>query len=157
MRSSRERLRGLRAAFTDAGVEFDERFLSVGNFGDDFSKSEVIRLMSQRAAPTAILTGGVLTTAGAIRALNQLGKQPGIDVSLVALDEWPLFDISTPRLASVARDASEIGTTAARLLLDMLSGSELTSLTVPTTYTPRESLTTVPGRRRKGAARNASA
>ena len=152
VRSSRERFRGMRAAFADSGVDFDDRFLSLGNFSDDFSKSEVIRLMSQRAAPTAILTGGVLTTAGAIRALNRLGKQPGIDVSLIALDEWPMFDIFTPRLASVARDASEIGTTAARLLLDMLSGSKPTSVTVPTIYTPGESLTKVPGRRRKAAA-----
>ncbi len=149
VRSTRERLRGYRAAFHDAGLEPDESLLSIGNFGDDYGKAEVIRLTARKPAPTAFLTGGVLITAGALRALTQLGRTPGVDIALVALDEWPLFDISVPSLASVSRDPNEMGTTAARLLLDMLNGSEPTALTVPTIYTPRESLTTIGTRPRK--------
>jgi LacI family transcriptional regulator len=151
VRSTRERLRGYRAAFHDAGLEPDESLLSIGNFGDDYGKAETIRLAARKPAPSAFLTGGVLITAGALRALTQLGRTPGIDIALVALDEWPLFDISVPSLASVSRDPNEMGTTAARLLLDMLNGSEPTTLTVPTTYTPRESLTTIDSRPRKAA------
>lgn len=151
VRSTRERLRGYRAAFHDAGLEPDESLLSIGNFGDDYGKAEVIRLTARKPAPTALLTGGVLITAGALRALTQLGRTPGVDIALVALDEWPLFDISTPSLASVSRDPNEIGTTAARLLLDMLNGSEPTALTVPTIYTPRDSLTTIASRGRRSA------
>lgn len=148
VRSTRERLRAYRDAFADAGAEADDALLSIGTFTSDFSKSEVIRLMSRRPAPTAVITGGVLTTAGAIRAFTQLGRRLGEDVAFVALDEWPLFDVTTPSLASVARDPNEIGTTAARLMLDMLGGGEATTITVPTTFTPRESLTTIARPRR---------
>lgn len=157
VRSTRERLRAYRDAFADAGADPEDALLSIGQFTSDFSKSEVIRLMSRRPEPTALITGGVLTTAGAIRALSQLGRTPGEDVALVALDEWPLFDVSTPSLASVARDPNEIGTTAARLMLDMLGGGEATTITVPTTFTPRESLTTIRGSRRPAATRTAAA
>lgn len=149
VRSTRERLRGYRAAFLDAGFAPDESLLSIGNFGDDYGKAEAIRLSARKPAPTALLTGGVLVTAGALRALTQLGRTPGIDIAVVALDEWPLFDLSVPSLASVSRDPNEMGTTAARLLLDMLGGAEPTALTVPTIYTPRDSLTTVSTRGRK--------
>lgn len=149
VRSTRERLRGYRAAFHDVGLEPDQSLLSIGNFGDDYGKAEVVRLIARKPAPTAFLTGGVLVTAGALRALMQLGRTPGIDIAVVALDEWPLFDISVPSLASVSRDPNEMGTTAARLLLDMLDGAEPTALTVPTIYTPRDSLTTVNTRGRK--------
>ena len=152
VRSTRERLRGFRAAFRDAGLEPDQSLLSIGNFGDDYGKAEVVRLTARKPAPTALLTGGVLVTAGALRALTQLGRTLGIDIALVALDEWPLFDISVPSLASVSRDPNEMGTTAARLLLDMLDGAEPTALTVPTIYTPRDSLTTINTRGRKPAA-----
>ena len=149
VRSTRERLRGYRAAFHDAGLEPDQSLLSIGNFGDDYGKAEVVRLTARKPAPTAFLTGGVLVTAGALRALMQLGRTPGVDIAVVALDEWPLFDISVPSLASVSRDPNEMGTTAARLLLDMLGGAEPTALTVPTIYTPRDSLTTISTRGRK--------
>lgn len=152
VRSTRERLRGYRDAFTAVGAAPEEALISIGNFTSDFSKAEVIRLMSRRPEPTAVITGGVLTTAGAIRALSQLGRRPGDDIAFVALDEWPLFDVTTPSLASVARDPNEIGTTAARLMLDMLGGGEAATITVPTTYTPRESLTTIAGRSRRGTA-----
>ncbi len=156
VRSTRERLRAYRDAFASAGAVPEESLISIGSFTSDFSKAEVIRLMSRRPEPTAIVTGGVLTTAGAIRALGQLRRTPGTDVAFVALDEWPLFDVSTPSLASVARDPNEIGTTAARVMLDMLGGGDATTITVPTIYTPRESLTTVGTRSRRTAAKVAA-
>ena len=156
VRSTRERLRAYRDAFADAGADPEDALLSIGQFTSDFSKSEVIRLMSRRPEPTALITGGVLTTAGAIRALSQLGRTPGEDVAFVALDEWPLFDVSTPSLASVARAPNAIATTAARLMLDMLGGGEATTITVPTTFTPRESLTTIRGARRSATGRTST-
>lgn len=157
VRSTRERLRGFSAAMADAGLKVDDSLVSIGSFTSDFSKGEVIRLMSRRPEPTAIVTGGVLTTAGAIRALSQLGRTPGQDIAFVALDEWPLFDVTSPAIASVARDPNEIGTTAARLLLDMLGGGQASTVTVPTTYTPRGSLTTVAAPRSRPRATPAKA
>lgn len=140
VRSSRERLRGYRAAFKAAGVPVDEALLLTGGFHEDYAKSEVIRLMSRSAEPTALLTGGIGATAGALRGLRQLRLEPGTDISVVALDEWSFFDVFAPQLASVSRDSDEMGTASARLLLDMLAGGEPRTVMLDTRFTPRSSI-----------------
>lgn len=140
VRSSRERFRGYRSAFEDADVKIDESLLLAGGFDIEYAQAAVMRLLSSAREPTAILTGGVATTAGAMRALRQLRQVPGTDVALVALDEWPLFDVFAPDMASVARDYHEMGTAAAWLMLDMLGGSEPREITIDTVFTPRGSI-----------------
>jgi LacI family transcriptional regulator len=142
VRTSRERLRAYRDAFAGAGVQVDEDLVLSGDFSADYAKAEVIRLLSRSPEPTALLTGGVGSTAGALRGLRQLRRVPGKDVALVALDEWPMFDVFTSDLASVARDSGEMGTASARLLLDMLDGADPGTVTIDTTFTPRGSITT---------------
>lgn len=140
VRSTRERFRGYRAAFADADIPLDEDLLLAGGFDIEYAQAKVMRLLSSARKPTAILTGGVATTAGAMRALRQLRRDPGTDVALVALDEWPLFDVFAPDLASVARDYDEMGTAAAWLMLDMLGGSEPREIVIDTVFTPRASI-----------------
>jgi LacI family transcriptional regulator len=141
VRSSRERIRGYRAAFEEAGVPVDEEMLHAGGFDTEYAQAKVMRMLSSSRKPTAILTGGVATTAGAMRALRQLRRDPQSEVALVALDEWPMFDVFAPDLASVARDYDEMGTAAAWLMLDMLGGSEAREIVIDTVFTPRASIT----------------
>jgi len=143
VRSSRERIRGYRAAFEDAGVVVDEDMLQAGGFDTEYAQAKVVRMLSSSRPPTAILTGGVATTAGAMRALRRLRRDPGSEVALIALDEWPMFDVFAPELASVARDYDEMGTAAAWLMLDMLGGAEAREIVIDTVFTPRASITSV--------------
>jgi LacI family transcriptional regulator len=140
VRSSRERVRGYRDAFAAASATVDEDLVVAGGFDMDYAKAEVIRLFSRSPEPTALMTGGVGSTAGALRALRQLRREPGREVAIVALDEWPMFDVFTPNLASVARDSDEMGTASARLLLDMLDGASPRVVTIDTTFTSRDSI-----------------
>lgn len=141
VRTSRERVRAYRDSFAARGVPVDETLILASSFDSDYSKSQVTKLLSREMEPTAVITGGIGTTAGALTAMRQLGLKPGRDVSLVALDEWPMFEIFTPHLASVSRDSNEMGTTSARLLLDMLSGLKPRTVIIDTVFTPRESIT----------------
>jgi LacI family transcriptional regulator len=140
VRSSRERKRGYDAAFHAAGLTVDPRLLAFGGFDVAFAQAETVRLLSGVPAPTALLTGGVATTAGALQGLRELRLRPGDDVALVALDEWPMFEAFTPGLSSVARDSDEMGTSSARLMLDMLQGSLPRTTIIGTSFFPRESL-----------------
>ena len=144
VRTSRERVRAYRDAFSAMDVPVNEELLMASSFHTDYAKSEVTKLFSRPNEPTALITGGIGTTAGALIALRQFRLEPGRDISIVALDEWPMFDIFTPQLASVARDSGEMGTTSARLLLDMLQGSEPRTVVIDTVFTPRASITAAP-------------
>lgn len=123
VRTLLERVRAYRGEFPAGGLVVDEDLTLAGGFEMDYAKSEVIRLFSRSPEPTAFLTGRVPAPAGALRALRQLRREPGWDVATVALDEWPMFDVFTPDLASVSRDSDKMGTASARLLLDMLDGA----------------------------------
>lgn len=116
--------------------------LGLGGFDTQYARDEVIRMMSSRPAPTALLGGGVGSTAGVLASLRQLGIAPGEQISMVALDEWPMFDIFLPDLASVSRDSGHIGIAAAQLLLDVLGGAGPCTVSVATKYTARASVTT---------------
>ncbi len=140
VRSTRERLRGYEAAHQEAGVPVNPRYLALGGFDQAFAKTEVQRLLSGVEPPTALLTGGISSTAGALQAMRQLRLVVGEDVAVVVLDEWPLFDMLAPGFSSVSRDSDEMGTAAARLLLDMLHGEPARTITIDTVFTPRESL-----------------
>jgi LacI family transcriptional regulator len=140
VRSSRERRRGYLDAYAAAGVKIEPDYMIFGEFGADFAKSQAIRLMTGVTPVTALLTGGLGSTTGALRAMRQLRREAGRDVAVVALDQWPGFDVFSPWLSSVVRDSAEMGAAAAHLLLDMLSGSGARVEMIDTHFVPRESL-----------------
>jgi len=144
VRSSRERVRAYRDAFSAHGLEVDESLIMASSFDSDYSKSQVSQLLSREVTPTALITGGVAATAGALTAMRQLRVEAGRDISIVAMDEWPMSEFFSPTLASVVRDSTEMGAAAARLLLDMLSGLQPRSVTIDTVFTPRSSIVTMP-------------
>jgi len=137
VRSSRERLRAIRDAHSEAGMPLDDNLLSFGQFDADFAKAEVTRMITRPDPPTAILAGGVGPTIGAVRALRQLRRKLSEDITVVALDEWPDFDVLAPEMSSVARDSAELGKASARLLLDMFDGGSPRRETIDTWYVPR--------------------
>lgn len=143
VRTSRERVRAYRDSFEARGVPIDETLIMASSFDSDYSKSQVTNLLARVSEPAAVISGGIGTTAGALTAMRQLNLRPGRDVSIVALDEWPMFEIFTPHLASVSRDSDEMGTTSARLLLDMLAGLKPRTVIIDTVFTPRESIAVV--------------
>jgi LacI family transcriptional regulator len=151
VRSSRERVRGYSDAFAAAGVPVNRDLILTGGFDIDYGKTEVIRLFSRSQEATALVTGGVGITTGALRALRQLRLEVGRDVALVALDEWPMFDVLAPDLSSVARDSDEMGTASAWLLLDMIDGGQPRTVMTDTVFTPRASLGRVPPGRNAAA------
>ena len=140
VRTSRERRRGYLSAYETEGIEPDETLMIFGEFGTEFSKTQVIRMLSRTEPITGLLTGGFGSTTGALQAIRQLRMEPGKDVALVALDEWPGFDVFSPWLSSVARDSGEMGTAAANLLLDMMAGSAARTEMIDTVFVPRDSL-----------------
>lgn len=153
VRSTRERIRAMRDVHEAAGLHLDDDLLRCGRFDADYAKPETTRLLTRRDPPTAILAGGVGPTIGAVRAVRQLRLRLGEDVVIVALDEWPAFDVLAPVMPSVTRDSDEMGTASARLLLDMLDGGDPRVEMIDTTYVSRGAVAVSPasGRRRDAA------
>lgn len=136
---TRDRLQGFKNAFNNAGIKIPSDLISLGTFDAEFGETETLRLFNFRNPPTALLAGGIGTTAGVMRAWEKLGIKPGKDIGFVAIDEWPLFDVFGGQFSSVYRDPAEIGRSSAEIILQSLMGKNPQLHFVETTYIPRES------------------
>ena len=136
---TRDRLQGFKDAFNNAGIKIPSDLISLGTFDAEFGETETLRLFNFRNPPTALLAGGIGTTAVVMRAWEKLGIKPGKDIGFVAIDEWPLFDVFGGQFSSVYRDPAEIGRSSAEIILQSLMGKNPQLHFVETTYIPRES------------------
>ena len=69
-----------------------------------------------------------------MHALKEIGKVPEKDVTIIALDEWPLFDLLNPPISSVYRNPELIGRYAAELILELIRGEAPRTILIPTTF-----------------------
>lgn len=136
---TRDRLRGFNDAFKDAKLPIPTHLIALGRFQGDFAAAETQRLFTQNPRPSALLAGGIGSTVGALRVLQDLKIKPGKDVAFIAIDEWPMFDVFASEYSSVFRDPVEIGEQSARLILDMLKGAKPRQIVVETKFTQRKS------------------
>jgi LacI family transcriptional regulator len=134
---SRNRIKGFEEAMGDARIKIDESLIRLGKFGEDYAYEQTKDLFSGKNPPTALISGGIGASTGALRALKELKLKPGKDIAFVALDEWPMFDVLTADLSSVYRDPEEMGRQSARLILDLIADKAPSQAVVPTTYRPR--------------------
>lgn len=136
---TRNRLRGFYEAFEEANLPIPEKWIALGKFDADYAITETRRLLTQDPRPSALMTGGIRSTAGALRALSELKIKPGKDIAFVAIDEWPMFEVFASEFSSVFRDPEKIGEQSANLILDMLNGGEPRQLVVDTKFILRNS------------------
>jgi LacI family transcriptional regulator len=115
-----------------------------GSFTETHGRAATVDLLSARRPPTAIIAGGNQILVGVLGELAARKLRIPRDISLVTCDDVPLAKFFTPPLALVSRDPYEMGTVAARLLLERLGGGEPETVTLPTTFVAARSCTAPP-------------
>lgn len=100
------------------------------------------QLLSSRERPEALFTTNNAATIWVIDALRDLQIEMGRDVALAGFDDVPFFSMITPPVTAVSQPAADLGSIAARLLLQRIKGEFTASgmrTTLPVTLTIRES------------------
>lgn len=137
VRPSRERERALRRIVAErAGVRASTR---VGDFTSEHGARSTDDLMTGEDPPTALIAGSNQILVGVLTTLGRLPVDVPRDVSLVTCDDVPMAAFVRPRLATIRRDVSQIGRTAADLLLEALDGGTPRSVVHETWFEPAES------------------
>jgi LacI family transcriptional regulator len=77
------------------------------------------KLLSARPDTTAIFASNDVMAFGAMRALNEAGKQIPRDISLVGFDNLQLSALTQPPLTTIDQPKYEIGKAAVELCLDL--------------------------------------
>ena len=144
VRPVRERIRGMAAALAAHGIDNDPSLINLGAFGGSFPYERMSTLLDLDDPPTAVLTGGVQVTLGALRALTHRHLSAGRDIGFIALDDLDILDIAQPAVSVVSRDPQRIGAEAARLLLAAAAGEAAQRIVLPTEYHRRATPTITP-------------
>lgn len=116
--TSRNRLRGYRAALKDAGIAFDPALIAEGEFRVDPGYDAGIRLLKKK--PDAFFIANYLMAVGFMRALRQYQLRCPDDVAVVTCDDHPWLDSFHPRLTTVNLPKYELGQAGARALIERI-------------------------------------
>lgn len=115
---------GIRAALTDAGLLMPAAFEAGGSYGRQAGFNAMMDLAMGQVRPTAVISCASLLTIGALRAIRELSIRIPDDLSLIAIDDYEMFDLVSPPISVIDRPMSEQGATAMRLLLSGLNGEQ---------------------------------
>lgn len=123
--SSRARLDGFRAALDNAGVPCDERLVRHGVFTFEQGRDLGLELLRLPEPPTAVVCGDDLQAFGVYEAARLTGVRIPDDLSVVGFDDIDQAAWTAPPLTTVRQPFTEMGATAARLVLALPDGEPL--------------------------------
>jgi LacI family transcriptional regulator len=140
---NRERLRGLRAATSAAGVELVE----LGNGSPTLDGGAAAADPLLATAVTAAVAYNDLVALGVLRRLRARGIDVPARISLVGFDDIPTTDLVAPALTTVAGAKTQLGRAGIDLLMTLLQEKPPPATTrrvLPTQLIVRASTTTAP-------------
>ncbi|WP_155347731.1 LacI family DNA-binding transcriptional regulator [Acrocarpospora pleiomorpha] len=123
--SSRARLDGYRAALDGAGVQIDPDLICQGEFQIQDGVIHTRRLMKLPEPPTAIFASNDGQAIGVYHGARELGLRVPDDLSVVGFDDMPAWRWAIPPLTTVHQPLTEMGATAAAMVITMAGGEPL--------------------------------
>jgi LacI family transcriptional regulator, galactose operon repressor len=124
-----DRLLGYRAALEARGIRFDETLVRHGTFDERSGLVAMGSLLDRTERPTAVFVASDEVALGALKAARKAGVAVPDDLAIVGFDDLPIAPFVEPALTTVRVPAREIGSVAARVLMEALSNA--TSLGEP--------------------------
>ncbi len=114
--SNREKMRGLRAATTAAGMEL----VVTGHFPPQFEGGVAAADLVIASGVTSVIAYNDLMALGLLGRLRDRGLSVPQDMSVIGIDDIQMSAMSTPALTTVALAKEQAGRAAVDLLLSLL-------------------------------------
>lgn len=122
LRSSILREAGYRAALEHAGIRFDPELVRVGKYEPELSREPAAALLTGPDRATAVFAANDLSALAVIEVAREHGLRVPEDLSVVGFDDVPEAARTEPGLTTVRQSMQELGSTAARMLLELIDG-----------------------------------
>ncbi|MFD0958246.1 LacI family DNA-binding transcriptional regulator [Paenibacillus chungangensis] len=122
--SSRERVRGYKAALSNAGIPFDESMIVNCGHSIDDGKQSMRSLIQSGNPPTAIFACNDIIAIGAIQAARELEVKVPDHMSVIGFDNTVMATLIAPQLTTIAQPIKEMGRYAADLLISEIKGTK---------------------------------
>ena len=117
-----ERLNGFKRALAEAKVSIEPDYVQEARFERDSGYHAAKRLLGMLPRPTAIFACNDLMALGVLLAARELGLHCPEELSIVGFDNLDFAEFTAPALTTVGQPGYQLGTTAARLLLERIAG-----------------------------------
>jgi LacI family transcriptional regulator len=108
----------------EAKLHLAPEYVQETTFDKQGGHSKALILLRLIPRPTAIFASNDMIALGALLAIREAGLRCPEDVSLMGFDDLDLAETTNPSLSSVSQSGYQLGTTAARILLDRLEGDQ---------------------------------
>lgn len=135
--TGQERLACYRDAAARAGFDMSEQLIHIGDFQQVSGEEGAHRLLT--LGVDALFAADSPMAMGALVACRERGLRPGVDVDLIGFDDIALFRHTDPPLTAVSQDITGLGSTAFRLLQEVMAGGSPSSVRLPTALVVRRS------------------
>ncbi len=147
MASGEDRLAGYRQALEAHRLPVEDRLIAEGDYTEESGALGVQHLLP--ASPTAIFAGSDVMAIGALKALREARVRVPQEVALVGFDDVSIASAVVPALTTVRQPIEHLGSMAADMLLNSLSGEPGTRapaqrIILPTQLVVRESCGALP-------------
>jgi DNA-binding LacI/PurR family transcriptional regulator len=120
--NAKERLGGFRRAMKEAKLRLSPEYVQETTFDKQGGHTKTLILLRLIPRPTAIFAGNDMIALGVLLAVREAGLRCPEDISIMGFDDLDLAETTNPSLSSVSQSGYQLGTTAARLLLDRREG-----------------------------------
>jgi DNA-binding LacI/PurR family transcriptional regulator len=120
--SAVDRLEGYRDALGVHSLPYSSGMVVEGDYSVDSGYSAMRRLIAMQPRPTAIFAANDEMAFGALRAAGEAGIDVQKDIALIGFDDIQLASVVNPALTTVHQPMAELGSLAARRLMDILDG-----------------------------------
>ena len=117
-----ERLNGFKRALAEAKVSIEPDYVQEARFERNSGYHAAKRLLGMLPRPTAIFACNDLMALGVLLAARELGLHCPEELSIVGFDNLDFAEFTAPALTTVCQPGYQLGTTAARLLLERIAG-----------------------------------
>lgn len=115
------RWRGFRDALESQGLSFEKELVVEGDYRIDSGFRAGNALLSHR--PDGVYVANHLMTIGLLQAAEEMGLSCPQDYRLVSFDDYPWLGVFHPKLTTVELPKHQVGSEAAELLIQRISGS----------------------------------
>lgn len=124
-----QRYKGYVSALHEFGMDFLKRWVifaeSVDIHGPEIGYEGTCRLIEGPERPTAIFADNDMTAVGVLKALHEKGVRVPEEISVIGFDNIEVSAHTHPRLTTMHIPKMQMGSLAARRLVDLIQGKDL--------------------------------
>ena len=120
--NAQERLNGFRRAMHEARIPISPDYIQEATFDKQAGYEKSMILLRMLPRPTAFFAGNDMIALGVLLAIRGMGLRCPEDISVIGFDNLDFAETTSPSLSSVHQSGYQLGATAARIVLDRVSG-----------------------------------